>query len=122
MAADWRLTIRSGARVKRERHPDRGAALAAVETHGRELEDVANAHAVGGTLIRRIEPQQQVIARLELAGPGRVRAGVDVRGDGSSEAWTGRLRRTVVEQQRGESPYDALRRTVKAAAASRGPR
>jgi hypothetical protein len=112
LAADWRLTIRSGARVERERHPERNTALAAMESRGRELESDANAQAVGGMLMRRMEPQQQVVARLELAGPGRVRAGVDVRGDGSSEAWTGRVRRRLIEQRRGESPYDALRRAV----------
>ena len=112
MAGDWRLTIRSGARVERDRHAERDGALAALEARGRELERGANAGAVGGKLMRRIEPQQQVVARLELAGPGRVRAGVDVRGDGSSEAWTGRVRRQLVEQRKGENPYDALRRVL----------
>jgi hypothetical protein len=108
----YRLTIRSGARVRKERFRDLEAALGAMEQRGRELESGAGAEAVGGRLIRRIEPVQQVVARLELAGPGWLRAGVDVRGNGSSEAFTGRLRRRLVEQRRGESAYDALRRSL----------
>jgi hypothetical protein len=110
--ADYKLTVRSGAKVRRERFATLPAALEAMEREGRELERGADAHAVGGTLIRRLEPVQQVVGRLELAGPGRLRAGVDVRGDGSSEAFTGRLRRRLLDPVRRESAYDALRRAL----------
>jgi hypothetical protein len=111
--AGWRLTVRSGSRVQKEKHPERAAALDAIEARGRELERGAHASPVGGRLLRRIDAQQQVVARIELKGPGRIRAGVDVRGDGSSEAWTGRLGRKLVEQRGGESAYDALRRELR---------
>jgi hypothetical protein len=111
LAASWSLTVRDGPRVQREKFPDRDAALTALEQRGRELESGADAKAVGGTLMRKIEPVQQVVGRIELRAAG-VRAGVDVRGDGSSEAFTGRVRRRVVEQRAGESAYEALRREL----------
>jgi hypothetical protein len=109
----YTLTIRQGPKVTRERYAELEEAMGAVEQHGRELERGADARPVGGSLIRRIEPVQQVVARLELRGPGRLRAGVDVRGDGSSEAYTGRVRRRLVEQRTGEDAYGALRRELR---------
>jgi hypothetical protein len=108
----YRITVREGARVRRDSATELAEALELLERHARELEGGASARGVGGRLVRRFEPVQQVVGRVELAGPGRLRAGVDVRGDGSAEAFTGRLRRTVVPQVRGESPYDALRRVL----------
>jgi hypothetical protein len=111
-ARDYTLTIRAESRARKERFDELGAALAALEARGRELQAEAHERPVGGTLIRRMEPVQIVVARLELSGPGQLRAGVDVRGDGSGEAFTGRLRRRVLEQRPDEDPYEALRRTV----------
>jgi hypothetical protein len=60
---------------------------------------------------REYEPVQQVAARGELKGPNGLRAGIDLRGDGSAEAWTGRFGRRLIEQQKGEDAYSALRRS-----------
>jgi hypothetical protein len=112
VAETYTLTTRSGAKVQKQRHTELADALQELEREGRELERSADGRAEGGGLMRRLEPVQIVVARLELSGPGRLHAGVDVRGDGSSEAFTGRLRRRVVEQRSGESAYDALRREL----------
>jgi hypothetical protein len=61
--------------------------------------------------MRRFEPEQQVTARLEISGR-KVRCGVDIRGDGSSVPFTGRIRRKEIERRRDESSYAALRRVL----------
>jgi hypothetical protein len=112
VVAGYRITVRRKAKVKHERADDLEGALALVEARGRELSAEARVPSTGGTLVRRFQPVQRVFGRLELAGPNRLRAGIDVRGDGSVEAFTGRVRRTLVRQQEDESAYDALRRVV----------
>jgi hypothetical protein len=65
-----------------------------------------------GALGREYEPVRQVAGRLELHGPEGRHGGVDVRGDGSAEAYVGWIRKRVVGQERGESAVDALRREL----------
>jgi hypothetical protein len=106
----WRVTVRNGPRVEKLRAEALDEALDVVEREGRVLAAGPGRRAVE-LRTHTFTSQQQVAGRVELRGPG-VRAGVDVRGDGAAEAWTGRLQRRVVEQVSGESPYDALRRTL----------
>jgi hypothetical protein len=110
--ARYTVTARADAKVRKQRFDELDEALAAVERIAGELADGTHARPAGGFLIRRLDPVQQVVGRIELAGPGRVRAGVDVRGDGSSEAFLGRARRRLIEQQDRETPFDALRRVL----------
>jgi hypothetical protein len=118
----WKLTVRTGPKVQRSTFDGVGGALDALEQRARGLaEDAAATDKPYDAKIRRFEPVELVSARLELAGPERfvasVRAGVDVRGDGSVEAYRGRVKREVIEPRRGEDAYAALRREVTAAAA-----
>jgi hypothetical protein len=111
----WTVTVRRGGRIERVRLPELTAALELVETRAAELARTAPRRSVD-VRIRRFDPGEQVYARIELAGPERllprVRGGVDIRGDGSSEPYLGRVRRTVLERDRGESAAAALRRTL----------
>lgn len=107
----WRVTFRRGPKVERLRAETLAEAIALLETRGRDAAAGPRRETVD-LHVRRFEPIQQVAARGELRGPGRSAAGIDVRGDGSVEAWTGRVRRRVVEAQEGEDAYAALRRVL----------
>jgi hypothetical protein len=119
----WRLTVRNGPRLERSRYEGLDQLLGALEQRGRELASAAPDEPVDAK-VKRFEPVQQVIARLELSGPERlmpsVRAGVDVRGDGSTEAFRGRIRRTVLETRAGEDAFAALRRSLSEVIAAAG--
>ncbi len=107
----WRLTVRSKGSVDKRTFATREEALEALEA---ECRAIASSQRLSGVKVARrtYEPVVQVQARGELRGPGRLAAGIDVRGDGSTEAYLGRMRRHVVEQERGESAYAALRRVL----------
>ena len=110
-ARDWTLTVRAGSKVEHERHDTLDGAIDALTARLAALAPGAPREEVS-FFARRIEPIQQVAARLELAGPRGQRGGVDLRGDGSSEAFSGRLRRRVIERRKSESAADALRRAL----------
>lgn len=108
--------MRDGPRVERTRFADLDQALKAAERRAKQLAGGTSNRPVDAKL-RRFEPVEQVAARLEISGPQRLlpstRGGIDVRGDGSAEAYLGRVRRRLVEQRKGESPYAALRRALR---------
>jgi hypothetical protein len=108
--ASYKLTVRRRGATDRERYASLPEALAALEAR---LDDLGPRERRGTerALARELEPVQQVAVRGEIAGPG-VRGGVDIRGDGSLEAYTGRWRRTLIAREPGETAYDALRRAL----------
>jgi hypothetical protein len=120
MAAHWTVTVRNGPHVERMRFSALGEALDALEERMDELAPAARRRAgrssIGQVAGRRYDPARQVAVRAELTGPGGllggVRGGVDLRGDGSAEAYTGRVKRSLVQLRPGESAYDGLRRVL----------
>ncbi|MBV9311887.1 MAG: hypothetical protein JOZ73_13740 [Solirubrobacterales bacterium] len=113
----WKLTVRAGPRVERASFEQFEAVLQAAEDRVDDLAD-ASARVPVNLRVRRFDPVQQVAARIEIAGPERllprVSGGIDVRGDGSTEPYVGRIRRQVIDQGRGESSIHALRRALEA--------
>ena len=111
----WKLTVRAGPRVERSQYDRLGDALAALEARARELANDAPGKTVD-LKFRHFEPAQQVVARIELSGPQRllpqVRAGIDVRGDGSTEAYLGHVTRAVIAPEEGDTTYGALRQAL----------
>lgn len=111
----YTVKIRVGPRVERERVPGLADAIDVLEMRLRALGPRAR-RSTARAFAREYAPVAQVAARGELSGPSRLRpsvqAGVDVRGDGSTEAYRGRVRRRLLEQRRGEDAFDALRREL----------
>ena len=111
MGGAFTVTVRHGPKVTRERYDQLEAALTALEAGMDDLSHRARRAPVDLSY-KRFEPVQQVAARGEISGPRRLHGGIDIRGDGSAEAYTGKVRRRLVEQRDGESPCDALRRAL----------
>jgi hypothetical protein len=111
----YTVKVRAGSKVTRQRVPTLADAIDLLELELRALGPAAR-RAPTKVFAREIAPVAQVAARGELSGPGRmlpsVCAGADVRGDGSFEAYVGKVRREVVVPERRESPFDALRRVL----------
>lgn len=101
------MTVRRRGAVERSRHDRLADALGAARRAVGSAERAEPVSALG----REYAPVSQVVLRAELRGPG-LAAGIDVRGDGSVEAYVGRWRRRVVEAAPGEDAVQALGRAL----------
>ena len=107
--------MRAGPRVDHTRFDALDAALDALEHRVTQLADDA-ARRPPETQLKRYTPAEQVVARVELSGPQRRlssrHAGIDVRGDGATDAYLGRIRRKRIERADGDDTVAALRRAL----------
>lgn len=114
MAAAYRVIIRRrNGKTDKRSFASLGDAVDDLETELRSVATViARAPRVERALGREYEPAEQVAVRGELRGPGRLRAGIDVRGDGTMVPFTGVVRRRPIELEDCEDAWAGLRREV----------
>ena len=107
----YRLTVRQGPKVSREKFEDLDAAIAALERHVGEIRGAGPL--AQRKMLREFEPEVQVAGRVEISTGGLLRrgkdAGIDVMGDGAVVAYSGGVRRRQLNVPPGASTADAIR-------------
>ena len=105
----WKLTIRHGSDVVREQFDSLDGAIEGLRRHADAIRSEGPLGRVGS--LRDFEPAEQVHARLEISIGGLLRrrdAGLDVMGDGTLVPYSGGVRRTELQLEDGQSPFDAI--------------
>jgi hypothetical protein len=112
--ASWKLTVRHGSDVEHLGFGDLDEAVAAMREQALAIRSEGPVEKVAG--LRDYEPRDQVHARLQLSGGGLLRrrvAGIDVRGNGELVPYRGGVGREELDPSHHETPFDAVRETLK---------
>jgi hypothetical protein len=110
----WKLTVRNGPEVSHEQFDDLDEAVAALRARALALRSQPAPKTAA--LLRTFKPEDQVQARLQLSGGGLLRkqaAGIDVHGDGEFVPFRGGISREEIEPGRDQTPFDAVRETLR---------
>ncbi|HET6832197.1 MAG TPA: hypothetical protein VFH44_12705 [Solirubrobacterales bacterium] len=110
----FKLTIRSGSKVTREKHRDLAAAIRALRSHAEAIRAEGDLPEV--SMIRTYEPGVRVRARLEVSTGGPIRgrdAGIDVMGDSRLVPYRGGIFRKELEVEEGNDPFEAVERALR---------
>jgi hypothetical protein len=113
--AAWKLTVRHGSDVEHESFEGLDEAVAAMRERALAIRAEGPVKPVSS--LRDFGPEQQVHARLQLAGRGLLRkpvAGIDVRGDGTFMPYRGGVAREELDPSHHETPFDLVRETLEA--------
>lgn len=107
----YRLTVRQGPKVSRQKFESLDAALAALEERAKDIRALGPLEAK--KMIREFEPGDQVAGRVEIStGAFGADAGVDVMGDGRFVAFAGGMRRSELDPGQ-DGPFEAVRRALR---------
>lgn len=106
----WKVTVRHGSSVGRERFESLDEAVADARRRVEEIQQEDRLPPV--SMLREFTPEQRVNARIELSGPGLLRGkegGIDVMGDGKAIAYTGAIRKEPIEADSLDDAVERLR-------------
>lgn len=109
MPVSWKVTVRKGSNVGREKFDSLDEAI---DDARRRVEEVQHEGGLPTISAFRVHtPDQRVEARIEISGPGLLRSregGIDVMGDGSAIAYTGAIRKETIEAGTLEEAFERL--------------
>ena len=113
MPVSWKVTVRHGSKVGREKFDSLDAAI---DDARRRVEEIGREGGLPAiSAFREHPPDQRVEARIEISGPGFFRSregGIDVMGDGHAIAYTGAIRKETIEADTLEEAFGRLQETL----------
>jgi hypothetical protein len=109
-AVSWKVTVRHGSSVGREKFDSLDEAIAGARRRVEEIRREGGLSEI--SVFRTHTPDQRVHARIEISGPGLIRApegGVDVMGDGNAIAYTGAIRKERIDAGSLDEAFQRLK-------------
>ena len=104
------MTVRHGSRVGREKFETLDEAI---DEARRRVDEIGREDRLPPiSMLRDFTPAERVAARIEISGPGLIRApegGIDVMGDGHAIAYTGAIRKQQIEADSLDHGFELLR-------------
>ena len=109
----WKVTVRHGSKVGREKFDSLGEAIDDARRRVEEVRRDGGLPAISA--FREHPPGQRVEARIEISGPGFFRSregGIDVMGNGHAIAYTGAIRKETIEADRLDEAFARLQEAL----------
>jgi len=109
----WKVTVRLGSQVKREKFETLDEALDEAQAQVDAVRREGGLPEISAS--RDYAPDQRVHARIEISGPGLIRSpegGLDVMGDGSVVTYRGAIRRQPLGATSLDDAFARLREAL----------
>jgi hypothetical protein len=106
----WKVTVRHGSSVGREKFDSLDEAIADTRRRVEEIQREDRLPPI--SMLRDFTPDEQVQARIEISGPGLFRSpegGIDVMGDGTAIAYSGSIRKERLDADSLDDAFERLR-------------